>query len=100
MFYKNWPYWLRVAVILGGVAFLLSFLFWMSPLNDLIEIIFWPFFAIPYILSLFTGIGHQNIMTGKRDVLANLSFSLITFIMYFLIGAIIGLIYGKIKSKK
>jgi len=99
MFWKNWPYWVKGGIILGAIVFLLSFLYW-SPINSFEEKYFGFILTVPFIISIFTGLGYRDIMTGRADLLANITFSLISFVLYFIIGAVIGIIYGKIKRKK
>jgi len=58
------------------------------------------FLGIPFFLSMLTGLGHIDIMnTGKIDFLAQISFLSITFLLYFIIGAFLGWLYGKIKNR-
>ena len=97
MGWKNWPYWLRG----GAIGVLVGIL-----------ILFIPFVGLIYIIPVMFVQGLIFNLIGLRET-ADLCFSLfsspsficvITFypinvILSFIIGALIGLIIGKIKSK-
>jgi len=102
MGWKDWPYWLKGGIILGSVFSLLSLFLWAIPYNFINALLgnkLELFFGIPALLSMITGLGHIDIGSGKMDIIAGITFSLLSFIIYFIPGSLIGWIYGKIKSK-
>ena len=86
-----------------GTTILFSFfiLSHSSVLGNYIENKAGLFIQIPYLLAMFTGLGDNNIMTtGELNVLAKISTLSITFLLYFIVGAILGWLYGKLKNRK
>lgn len=103
MNWKNWPYWVKGGILLGvtiALLFSLVTIFRVPVLSNYVENNSGLFLGIPILLSMMTGLGHVDIMMGKMDLLAHITFLLVTFVLYFPIGAIIGSLYGKIKNRK
>lgn len=93
--WKNWPYWFK-----GGITVVSVYILFII----LILAIYKPF---------FDSCGHMGcnsdwiiILSGFPTIFIPLQYhfmlgvSVLAFFQYFLIGALIGYIYGKIKSKK
>lgn len=102
MGWRKWPYWLR-----GGIIGILMglFIFFIAPIFPN------PIFALSelflFLLVILFGIsGLCDKIPFLRDEICNIEegFSLtqiiILILSWFVIGAIIGLIYGKIMSKR
>lgn len=104
MGWKNLPYWLK-----GGVIFLvisiflhlfIKLLYVLTPIVGISFLIWYPLSWILYFLpsliifwnSIFEPDTFIPIVSGTNVIHV--------FIFYFIIGAIIGWIYGKIKSRK
>lgn len=86
--WKSWHYWLKVGII----GLILSALLQLIPLTGwLIRIpVGWLlFFTLPPFF------GHNQISDSTSDIITISS----SLIFYFLIGALIGFIFGKIKSR-
>ncbi len=84
MGWKNWPAWVKGGVI--GIIFLIViFVLKRNFANIILSIFTLPVYVI--VLSL-------------PDSLYNVAFFILTPIFYFLLGALIGLVISKIKSKK
>ena len=104
MFYKKWPYWFRGGIISIIIAIIAVFLF-----LNIAGINFLKFKFIITILTLLPAMifGYETcFMVGNPNCRENIPeffqvFGwLILMLIAFLPGAIVGLIYGKIKSKK
>lgn len=107
MFWKNWPYWLKGGVI-GLIILFISFLYveadpgkFFRSLNLVdIDKFLWPipvlFFISYSILIVFLNMG---ICLKYWSILCILPIVL-NFVIFFIFGAIAGLIYGKIKKQK
>ncbi len=80
MAWKNWPYWLRGSIIF--LIFPIIGLYGFTTCRDMDCIIWLPF------------AGAAIFIEGTETL-----FHAINFIFYLVLGAIIGWIYGKIKSK-
>ena len=80
MRWKNWPYWLK-----GAIIFLIFPIIGLSVLPNCgeIECLLWLPVA-----------GAAMFVEGSDEPL----FHIVNFIFYFIIGAFIGWIYGKIKK--
>jgi hypothetical protein len=94
MGWKEWPYWLKGGIILGGISLLYSILF-----NVVIQLGFTLplFFFMEWPIRLASLIfGWGDLVMGWRGYFASLIFMPV---LYFILGAIIGLIIGKIKAK-
>lgn len=103
MNWKNWPYWVKGGILLGvTITLLLSLvtIFRVPVVSNYVENNFGIFLGIPILLSMMTGLGHADIMTGELDLLAHITFLSVTFVLYFPIGAILGYLYGKIKNRR
>ena len=90
MGWKDWPYWIKGGVIGLGifiVMFLLSYIILMLGCMD----------RVIYLLSIKSGIMFPTPCLLVYFFFA--SYSIMPFV-FIVIGAIIGLIVGKIKSKK
>lgn len=74
MGWKDWPYWLKGGIIGGGIGFVLS------------------------LLSSFSIIIRGLVFGGWPDI-ELIWFDLLLILSTFIVGAVIGWIYGKIKSK-
>jgi hypothetical protein len=116
MNWKNWPYWLKGGII-GSLTYLIiivpSLYFTINDIGifDNIGFNFYLILSLPSAVIPFFGNCSFNygfnpskysycdifgFVTGSLPVVA-LFFS---FITYFIIGGIIGYIYGKIKNRK
>ncbi len=89
MIWKDWSIWLKGGII-GLIIFLLLMI--VSTFNSNSAMGF--FFIFPIILFC-----RGNLDCLSEPMLPILGYVLLAF-LYFIIGAIIGLIIGKIKSKK
>jgi len=87
---KNKRYWLRGGVV-GGVIGILIF-----AINYFLKESFFMIFVAPIglILMLFGDLNKENFILGGIIAI------LLIFIFYFLLGTIIGYIYGKIKQRR
>jgi len=111
MFWKNWPYWLKGGMrgAMWGLIFAIIFFFMarngggfmnfgfaaaMIMLAFLPTFLFFMVFSVN-IFDVFNALDRQH---ASPELI--LLLGLIATIIYFIIGAIIGLIYGKIKNKK
>ncbi len=102
MDWRKWPYWLRgglIGILIGILIFFLAIIF-PNPIFALFELFL-------FLLIIIFGIaGLCDKIPFLRDEICNIEegFSLtqiiILILSWFVIGAIIRLIYGKIKSKK
>ncbi|HCC59632.1 MAG: hypothetical protein A2402_03235 [Candidatus Staskawiczbacteria bacterium RIFOXYC1_FULL_37_43] len=104
MFWKNWPYWLKGGIIL--FLYSLSAVVMFANLNHalpvFVSVIFLPVF-IPawFCLTWLCGIGglsHGVLASCYTSGIWIFIYSLPVIIFFFVFGAIIGLIYGKIKN--
>ncbi|OGZ78174.1 MAG: hypothetical protein A2358_02385 [Candidatus Staskawiczbacteria bacterium RIFOXYB1_FULL_37_44] len=104
MFYKNWPYWLKGGIILDLliiIAFLIYRFFSIFSSLLILEILF-PSTLLIRELSIKCFLAGYM---GDRSIcpISLQTFQIIllisSIIFYFIVGAIIGLIYGKIKNK-
>ena len=121
MGWKDWPYWIKGAII---AVLIFSFLFFsieapgtnqkLAPLSEnnsgsfslkpflwsllylLVEAIIAVFFALLLHSDFEYGLCRMFNCEGHRTII---HFLIILFV-YFILGAIIGLIYGRIKSRK
>ncbi len=89
MAWKDWSYWFRGGLSLGFIGILLFFIWQVSYINhkyiisDLISSLSFP---IGYLVYYFSDFSLLIIIP-------------LYFIYYFIIGALIGWIYGKIKNR-
>ncbi|MFH1455399.1 MAG: hypothetical protein ABIF40_00430 [archaeon] len=93
MGWKDWPYWLR-----GGLITLT-----LSLIIFLVLIIAYPSTVSAFgagIFVLYPAIFLGPILQIRNEVVSSLFFLIFPFLIYFLIGALGGLMVGKIKSKK
>ncbi|MAG27172.1 hypothetical protein CMI47_16675 [Candidatus Pacearchaeota archaeon] len=86
MGWRNWPYWLKGGVVLLVVYIVYQFRFFY--LFDFFEDL--PMFFIENLD--ITNMALAYIFTGLGYVLM--------FFIYFLVGALIGWIYGKIRARR
>lgn len=98
MEWKNYPIWLRggiIAAIVGIIWFVLGLVFGNLGFCSIVggKVNYCGVFAIFFIPSLLLAIFS---LTGRGILIAVIS----TILIYFLIGAFIGWIVGKIKHKK
>ena len=113
MFYKNWPYWLKggaISILVFVLVFIISLFIKASepscPAGALCNVIL---VIEPYryaLLPVWVIIRFSWQFISGKEVYYNF-FEENIFLMfiasavfYFIIGAIIGLIYGKIKNRK
>ena len=105
MGWKNWSYWLR-----GGILFLLGIEI-ISLIVYLLAFILSPYFAMPLIIFQGFGVLLANLIfnwnpldyvysSPKMEVIISLFVLISNAICLFIVGAIIGWIYGKVKEKK
>ena len=111
MGWKNWPYWVRGGItgIIVSIIYPLLIFFIAVMLNAMqnkflldqpIAIIFIiPMFFLFFALFAF-GISSASGSLQLFTLLYSIGLILLHFITYFVIGAIIGLVYGKIKKRK
>jgi hypothetical protein len=91
MGWKNLSYWLKGGIILAGINFLLIVLYYLISNG---QGSYYDPSAFLYISSFLVT---DFFYWGSNSPLEIFIFS---SIFYFIIGAIIGLIYGKIKNRK
>ena len=92
---KNWPAWLKGGIIGAIISLLVSLsYFFLIQLGFGVPTFF--LFELPIKVASFI-FGWGQVLTGLRVYVSALIFSPI---FYFIIGALIGLIISKIKSKK
>ncbi len=100
MFYKNWPYWLKGGVLLAILCLLLSLLLLIpSKIIDsssLIENIIF----LPQIFGFYIAVIAGMVSFAEKAQFPYIFITTVNIIFYFIIGAIIGLIFEKIKNKK
>lgn len=103
MGWKNWPYWLKggligdLIVIIGGLLTLL-----LSNIFPPFGLLWLPFLIILVLPVFFLCAGDPHFDLCSVGYLTGFwyLFVLLVLVECFIIGAIIGLIVGKIKSKK
>ncbi len=94
MGFKNWSYWLKLGIIFDLILFTISFFldYWLidryiiSPIENSLK--------LGYPIQTESGIIYSSFLSSGL-----MRFST-AIIFYFVIGAIIGFIVGKIKSNK
>ena len=101
MGWKNWSYWLRGGIILGGIPLVLylltmAFVFVFPPLAQVFSLISSVFY-LPYFL-IVAGFELNFLSDGGFGF--NIWGLILFFVFWFIIGAIIGLIIGKVKKRK
>ena len=104
MGWKNWSYWIRGGVILSMLYVLFGiFLLILFYITDYVVITFLIIYPLAFLSSnfvintLFTFL--ENISGGSGGF-AYIVIFIINLILIFLIGALIGLIVGKVKNRK
>ena len=112
MGWKNWPYWVRGGLIGGLIAVVLDLIILSSGilfLNDLnannlsgyqrfvlyFIIIPMGLISFPLLMILVPLFGYGEAITAGYFFLP-----FVSIVSFFIIGAIIGLVYGKIKKRK
>ena len=100
MGWKNWSYWLKGGII-GLVIFLIITVLFQL-LTSSISVVptrsnLFVYFLMPGIISALMWCGDCQAKGGEPIMISMMV--VISIITYFLIGAIIGYIYGKIKNK-
>lgn len=114
MFYKNWPYWLKgglLGIIAMAVLIIILIPFGRSGWFITTPIYYYDWVFLPGIivgfwlpdLTLFIkfwGFKTPYEINTYSIILARTIVVVISVFIYFISGAIIGLIYGKIKNKK
>jgi TRAP-type C4-dicarboxylate transport system permease small subunit len=113
--WKNWPYWLKGGIILSGISLIASLGIMLiifaseQGLEYIGSFIATPIFFFALFFSFFTAtywfgtaMGVANSGTGWPSgwILVVLFLSFFSVVVYFIIGAIIGWVYGKIKNRK
>ena len=96
MGWKNWPYWLKGGIIATLIYIIVS-VYTLPQLNlptplgikQLLGLILFPSYLVYFIIGAFIRVTSTTIIL----------IDIISIPLYFIIGAIIGLIYGKIKKK-
>ena len=96
MKWKNWPYWLKGGVI-GGIIPLGGILIGYLGHESIISGLLYLLFAFPVAIILGCGLENPNTICSLK---ATPFIIILSTIIYFLLGAIIGWIVGKIKNKK
>jgi hypothetical protein len=108
MRWKDWPSWLKGGIVLDLIVIIIFLLYrfiWVPLFTDnlLILLLFAPGFLIIY---KFIPPGCLDIMPGSLTPVCTVEWNVLITILvitniiaYFIIGAIIGFIYGKIKFK-
>ena len=100
MNWRKWPYWVKggiiaipAAILLLPMTFALARFFGAG--EDLIM------FIAPELLIALMGLGMRGTPAGILEIIGVLGlFGLITLLRIFVMGAVLGLIYGKVASKK
>ena len=95
MSWKNWPYWLKGGIILDVVYLLVVS---MYVITFLIENISQSIFILLYFISFPAFLILRLIEYDSHNVITYTI--IISFLIYFILGALIGLIYGKIKNSR
>lgn len=95
-FLKSKPYWLKGGIIGVGLYVILSIIAFSSPMRELANIgdalSVFGYVFVKIFVNIFSGIGR-----GYGAFLLVIIFS---SVIYFIIGAFVGWVIGKIKSKK
>ena len=99
MSWKNWPYWLKGGVI-GVILIIVFFIIIVSISNTSKGCTSWensPYYCISIIGASFL----IAVVTGSRNMMfLYISTGITNIIIVFIVGSLIGLIYGKIKNRK
>ena len=100
MGWKDWPYRLKGGIILTLLAITL-FPFVLFGINKLFpdEVLLYLYPPIFIALFMIGGSPSDHYSFGTKVLVIGIG-ALVTFLIYFIIGGIFGLIYGKIKSEK
>lgn len=115
MFFKKWPYWLKGAIIFE-IIFIIIFIIILA-INlinqklffkffyDIFIFMFMPAVLMVYPLSSECFFGERSFLFGpKKCPIGETEYGIILFVssvvFYFVIGALFGWIYKKIKNKK
>ena len=105
MFLKKWPYWLRGGVVPLTALTLAYILGWIIEIFGLISHIRflaltgYLLLAFLSIVNIFGGGVVEIFIANPRSTLGETPIMVITIIMLFGLGSLIGLIYGKLKKK-
>ena len=102
MGWKNWPYWLKGGILFSLINALLSTLIYLILLilkNNFDTIRFAAEYSFFLVISLLF-INPAWYFSGPRSYFDIIFGLVVGAALYFIIGAIIGWIYGKIKSRK
>ena len=114
-FWKNWPYWLKGGVTFSIISLVLSLMITKyMPLNIILSGTNFVWILIPSIIisniPIFTlfllGFNEKtvNLLNAFPDAwyfaTPNLYALIFISIFYFIVGSIVGWVYGKIKSRK
>ena len=93
MGWKNWPYWIKGGIIFGFIPIITLFLVFIYS-RELAALIFIFLFGfgVPAILD---DLGYTTEIATRAVIIWG-----IPIIIWFIIGSVIGWIYGKIKSRK
>lgn len=106
MGWKNWSYWLKggiVAVIISIILLIIPFLlFLFITVDGYIGTIFFYIYFISLRISIFPAFLMRFVQGASDSSAINVTMLIviISLITWFVIGAIIGWIYGKIKLKR
>lgn len=119
MKFKNWPYWFNGGIIglIVGVIFIIFYILFGETVDKgfLIQLAGFSV-GLPLFFSALLGMLVFNLMGCELcfskgvpncpqnplycDIVPNIVFYIFGIIFYFLMGALIGLLIGKIRSKK
>ncbi len=104
MFYKNWPYWLKGAIIFGIIGILADASFWWCmnhSSNCLVGCLGCLIYIVPALGfgKLLGGLFPQLNFSGTDKNSALAVIYVLNFLSTLLMGIIIGWIYGKIKEQ-
>jgi hypothetical protein len=103
MFYKNWPYWLKGGIIMDLIIVILAlFFYWFRFISIDISFLVAFLLSMPgtFLISGGTGCFDAPCSVIISDNGIRMALTITSNVMvYFIIGSIIGLIYGKIKKR-
>jgi len=95
---KKKRYWLRGGLFLSIIVLFIGYLLWFTGLakSMVIFAVIQRVISLPVLLLFIFGTGFP-VVSSSQAMYFGLVFSAI---VYFIIGAIFGLLYGKIKNRK
>src|SRR3989344_4254200 len=98
MVWKNWSYWVKGGIIFTIIIFIFQIIGAFAVLSGTKNLIFAPFIFVQGFLNYPFGIPIANFLETLSFGIYPLTL-LLNLVYLFIIGAIIGLIYGKIKNR-